>query len=254
MVAACGSYAQQTDKLPLPTDPDALNDHEFHLPLDAAATARVDALILQLRSPAYPEREGATAELIEIGAPAFARLREAFQSTDDLEVKLRIEQIVTRAYLNRHVFNRFGFLGIRRSARQPSVTHEEDERIPEGCIGIVVEFVIEDTGAARAGVESGDVIVRLHGAPIKGNDDTAWGAFAETIRESGAGAVVPLTVLRKDEVLELEATLGGAPREGVNQVMGLREIYPAARQNLEAWWDKYFRRSPTDFPAARTGP
>ena len=50
-----------------------------------------DQLIPKLGSPSYQEREEATAGLIEIGAPAFAKLRAAYHATANLEVLLRIE-------------------------------------------------------------------------------------------------------------------------------------------------------------------
>ncbi len=235
--------AQGTNNQPQPAPSEAIADEEFHLPLEDETAAEIDKLIPLLGSPVFSKREQATARLTEIGASAFARLRLAYHRSDDLEVGLRIERIVREGYITRHVFAHFGFLGIRRNV-DPGPTHGDDPRIPKGHVGITIDTVLPDTGAARAGLQADDVIIAMDGSYFQGDAIVAFQSFAKTIRESGAGARVSFTVLRSDEVKQIDAILGQPPREGINQIAGLQEKYLAARRRLEVWWYKHFRSSP----------
>jgi len=218
-------------------------DLESGVPSDADQTAEIERLISLLASPEYSRRKEATVRLTEIGVIAYRRLHAAFHESDDLEVKLLIEQIVRDSWLAHRVFDRIGFLGISRKI-EALPSHDSDPRISQGHVGIAVGSVIENTGAARAGLKVDDVIVALDGVPIKGDDVVAFSSFAESIRERGAGARASLTVLRGAEVKEIEATLGPAPRDGLSTVQGLRGLYRSAVSNLETWWFDEFRKPP----------
>ncbi len=236
-------YAQAPIDRTRPAPGQTVTDEEFHLRLDDATDAETDKLIPLLGSPAFPERERATERLTEIGAPAFARLRLAYHDSDDLEVRLRIEQVVREAYINRHVFERFGFLGISRK-RNPGPTHGDDPRIPKGNVGIAIETVIEETAAHQAGLQAGDVIIAKDGSPFQGDALVAFVSFAVEIRESGAGTAISLTVLRGDQQKQIDVVLGRIPRSSINQITGLPELYETAMRRLDIWWFKYFRKPP----------
>ncbi|MDO8631979.1 MAG: PDZ domain-containing protein, partial [Phycisphaerales bacterium] len=176
------------------TESGSISDEEFRLPIDPTAAASADELIRKLGSPVYKEREAATDGLIEIGAPALARLRSAYQTTDDLEVRLRIERIVRTAYLNHHVYNRSGFLGINL---QPySASMEEHPRLPKDAVGVKVGKVIPGTAAERAGLTVDDVIFEVDGDPVRGEGMQVVETFSATIRDRGPGGRMKLTVLR----------------------------------------------------------
>lgn len=226
-----------------PVPAQTITDEEFHLPLDDATGAEIDKLIPLLGSPVFAERQRATDRLTEIGAPAFARLRQAYHESDDLEVRLRIEQIAREAYINRHVFERFGFLGISRK-RDSNPTHGDDPRIPKGNVGIAIETVIEETAAHRAGLRADDVIIARDGSPFRGDAIVAFLAFATAIRESGAGTSISLTVLRGDQKKQIDVVLGRIPRSSMNRITGLPELYQAAMRRLDIWWFKDFRKPP----------
>ncbi|MHC4698202.1 MAG: PDZ domain-containing protein [Planctomycetota bacterium] len=247
ILSAAQVNAQGANTQPQPAPNQSVTDAEFHLPLDDETAAEVDRLIPLLSSPEFTRREQATTRLTEIGAPAFARLRVAYHRSDDLEVLLRIERIVREGYMTRHVFARFGFLGIRRK-RGPGPTHGDDPRIREGHTGIVIGTVLEDTAAARAGLQPDDVIIAADGSHFHGDAILAFQSFAKGIREGGAGARVSFTVLRSDDTKQIDAILGPAPREGINQVAGLEELYVAAGKRLEIWWYRHFRNPPTASP------
>ncbi|MBI1851883.1 MAG: M28 family peptidase [Planctomycetes bacterium] len=69
--------------------------------------------------------------------------------------------------------------------------------------GVPVRSVVEESGAAKAGVKEGDRIVAVDGIPVA---DSA--ALLEKIRTHKIGDSVKLEVRRGDETLMLEAVLG----------------------------------------------
>lgn len=217
-----------------------VSDEEFRLPLAASQAAEVERLIGQLGSPDYPLRERASDRLVEIGAPALDPLRTAYQQTDDLEVRLRIERIVGESYLSYHVFGRNGFLGV--SQDRFGVTHEVDGRIAEGHVGIRVRQALPDTGAERAGVRENDVIIALDGQPLQAGPFPSE-SFGEELRMKGPGVQVVLTVLRGERQLDIEATLGQRPRMYYSPQQGeAYEMLMAARRNFAVWWARHFRQ------------
>ncbi len=220
-----------------------ISDEEFRLPIDPTAAASADESIRKLGSPVYKEREAATDGLIEIGAPALARLRSAYRTTDDLEVRLRIERIVRTAYLNHHVYNRSGFLGINL---QPySASTEEHPRLPQGAVGVKVGKVIPDTAAERAGLKVDDVIFEVDDEPVRGEGMQVVETFSAAIRDRGPGGRMKLTVLRGMQRLPLDVTIGRCPEEIAKQgtVRTVSENHYKATARFPRWWDKYFLQS-----------
>lgn len=87
-----------------------------------------------------------------------------------------------------------GFLGILLS--------REDD--PDG--GARVDAVTTGGGAAKAGLKKNDVIVEVNGTTIVGQ-----GALREMLENYRPGDKVTVKVRRKDETVELKATLTGQP-------------------------------------------
>lgn len=228
-------------------DAKVVTDQEFHLPLDKALATEVDALIEQFGAPEYHERERASARLVEIGAPAFSKLRNAYHETKDLEVILQIEDVVQEAYLNRHVYDRNGYLGISQSVRN-FPRHSDDPRIPEGHLGITIASVNDDTAASRAGLRSDDVIVAFEGEPLK-NEANPTGSFAERLRRRGPGGKLTLSVLRGPQRLDIDVTLGRCPKGLVEtgRIQAVARELLQARRHFILWWAMHFRQanSPT---------
>jgi len=69
--------------------------------------------------------------------------------------------------------------------------------------GVIVNSVVPGSGAERAGIRQGDVIVALDGAPV--NDSNA---FRNHIASTAPGTEVTLTVLRDNAEQKIRATLG----------------------------------------------
>jgi serine protease DegQ len=98
----------------------------------------------------------------------------------------------------------FAYLGI-----QPvQVTPELNQAYEIGSdTGVLVAEVVPDSPAARSGMRSGDVIVRLDDAEISVVEDL----FAE-LREHKPGETVTLELKRDGETRTVEATLGDQPQ------------------------------------------
>lgn len=237
------AQAPQDKPLPESFENDPISDEEFHLPIDPTAAASADESIRKLGSPIYKEREDATGGLIEIGAPALAKLRSAYRTTDDLEVRLRIERIVRTAYLNHHVYDRSGFLGINL---QPYIASmEEHPRLPKGAVGVKVGRVIPGTAAERAGLQVEDVIFEVDGEPVRGEGMQVIETFSATIRDRGPGGRMKLSVLRGMQRLPLDVTIGRCPEEIAKQgtVRTVSDNHYKATARFPLWWDKYFLKS-----------
>ena len=69
-------------------------------------------------------------------------------------------------------------------------------------LGAPVGRVLAGTAASDAGVKAGDIITAIDGRPVE-----SWSGLVRNIVGRKPGEVIKLTVLRKKETLELEATL-----------------------------------------------
>ena len=83
-----------------------------------------------------------------------------------------------------------GFLGVSIEDRN------------DGGAGAVIAEVTEDSPAAEAGIEVGDVVIAADGRPVSGQ-----GGLIAAIRDGQEGTELTLTVLRDGERLDLTATL-----------------------------------------------
>jgi C-terminal processing protease CtpA/Prc len=75
--------------------------------------------------------------------------------------------------------------------------------------GVLVRSVAEGSGAAKAGIKAGDVIVRIGNGEV-GNP----GQISKLLREADVGKPVPVTVVRNKREMTLNATLGAKPGVG----------------------------------------
>jgi serine protease Do len=74
--------------------------------------------------------------------------------------------------------------------------------------GALVSDVVPDSPAARAGLQTGDVILDFDGHSIKRADDLMW-----LVATTPAGKHVPMTMYRKGSSSHVEVTLLAAPEE-----------------------------------------
>ena len=112
-----------------------------------------------------------------------------------------------------------GWLGIQGLTLSPEIA--EAMELPSGQAGILVAEVIQATPADEAGLLGGDQMVDVDGrqVPVGGDVITAIDGEAVTrfeelravLLQSEPGQKVTLTILRGDEELEVEVTLGERP-------------------------------------------
>ena len=102
---------------------------------------------------------------------------------------------------------RYGYLGIR--------LEELDAQLAQGMglpvqHGILVEEVMPDGPAAKAGIERRDVITQYDGQPVK--DDSK---FRMMVGSTPIGKTIPVTVLRDGKEKRVNVTLAERPEEDV---------------------------------------
>ena len=96
-----------------------------------------------------------------------------------------------------------GWIGVEIQKITPDIA---DSLGLERADGALVSAPQRGSPAAKAGVESGDIITSVNGAPIKDAHD-----LARTISSMAPGTVVRIGVLRRGETLSLKMTLGKLP-------------------------------------------
>lgn len=241
-ICAAAAFGQASIQWTPPPDAESALDELLRLPVDERLATEIDEMIDQLGSPSYKKREAATSRLIEIGAPAFARLRTIYRESDELEVRLRIEQIVHEAYLGNHVFNQNAFLGISQS--NIPVMRDDDERIEDGHVGIKVRQIIKGTAAEKVGLKKGDVIIALDGEPIPATGTRVTITFGESIRVRRPGTRMTLSILRGPRRFDIKVILGSRPREYYRGQGPVTEMLDYYSSRFGAFWIKHFRHSP----------
>lgn len=229
---------------PFPWRTQEVSDEEFRTPVLDEMANRIATAIGQLGSPIYKEREDAVEQLLTIGVPAFSQLRQVYSRTGELEVRLRVEDVVHEAYLDHHVFGRNAFLGI--SQHRVPRSHDDDPRILEGHYGVAIGKIIAGTAAQDAKMQKGDVIIALDGEPLQSGAANVNMSFGESIRLRGPGALVTLSILRGDDEFELDVILGRRPKEYYARQGIVTEMLQTIDQNFGIWWVKYFREVPPE--------
>jgi serine protease Do len=93
-----------------------------------------------------------------------------------------------------------GWLGVQMQTVTPALA--KAARLPK-VEGVLVDVVIKDSPASRAGIAQGDVITAFKGSPV---DDPRDLAFA--VADTASGQSVPLQVWRDGHFVTLAATIG----------------------------------------------
>ncbi len=105
-----------------------------------------------------------------------------------------------------------GWLGIGLQALTPEMAQFWGLDVPGG---IIVNDIVSDSPAERAGLIVGDIIYEVNGGQVAVDKDEKLPIFQRLIAEYGPGASVELAVLRRTEsgadTLNLIAALGKAP-------------------------------------------
>lgn len=241
MVAHPGR-AQSDSQAPSSSGEAEVSQEEFRIAADEKTAAEIAALIPKLDAPGWLDRQSATDRLKEIGAPAFPTLRETYLGTDELEVRLRVEEIIRGAYMDHHVFSRHPFLGVQLGM--------VDTRPGKGVVppattpAVQIKKVFENSAAERAGLKENDVLIAQDGMPLRGTGGDLVTSFSQGIARRTPGSRLAVTLLRESGPEEIEIILGRLPPETAQagRFVGLPEKIERAKERFDPWWDQHFRK------------
>jgi len=97
-----------------------------------------------------------------------------------------------------------GFLGVELTQLTPEL--RQHFGVP-GDSGVMVGRVVEDSAAAEAGLQVGDIITRIDGEEI-----TSAGGVGRAVRQKEGGEVIAVELWRDDAVRTVDVTLGEQER------------------------------------------
>lgn len=132
-------------------------------------------------------------------------------------VKSVMDQIITQGTV------RYGFIGIQLQELNKTLAQGLGLEIDHG---IVVENVLENQPAEKAGIRQRDVIIEYRGKPVR--DDAE---FRLMVGETPIGEEVPIVVWRDGKKKTLSITIGERPDENV--------VAAAPEQRSESWLGIY---------------
>lgn len=101
------------------------------------------------------------------------------------------------------------YLGIRTITNDPGVAAAEDLTVDEG---VFVGEVTEGSPADEAGLEAGDVIIAIDGTQI-----TPDQTLADIVLDHDPGDEITLSVVRGDEEIDIELTVGEVPESTLDE-------------------------------------
>lgn len=78
--------------------------------------------------------------------------------------------------------------------------------------GVLINTVLQDSPAEKAGLKRGDIIIEFNGQPIKATIEAEVLEFTQTIRQTIAGIPISIVVLRDKKPLTISAALGELPK------------------------------------------
>ena len=110
-------------------------------------------------------------------------------------VKTIVQQLIEKGSYRR------GYLGVALSDIPADMKDEL-----KATQGILIRSVEKGMPAERAGIEPGDIVTEVDGAPVRNESH-----FREMIADKGPGATVTLKILRDDKPLTVRATLTNHP-------------------------------------------
>ena len=126
------------------------------------------------------------------------------------------------------------YLGVSVVSMDPAVA--EAYGLPTGSKVSVVEA---NTGAERAGIEVGDIIIGMGGYDVTGNSD-----LLSILRNFKPGDTTTITVFRRGQTIELTITLGERPASADSQALQpIKPTEPADQETVPEgynWFDHFF--------------
>lgn len=94
------------------------------------------------------------------------------------------------------------FLGVQPAEVTPELAQQFQLEVSSGAL---VQSVVPNSAAAKAGLRAGDVIVELGGTPVRSVED-----LLAALRRHKPGDRVPVKVSRNGKTITIDVTLSGS--------------------------------------------
>jgi S1-C subfamily serine protease len=117
-----------------------------------------------------------------------------------------IESLLKTLKAGESIVNHGAFIGVEISSMSPELQAEYGFSVSYGA---VVMSVISGTGAAKAGVKQGDIIVGINNTAVNSAQDVS--SIVSALRP---GDQISLKIIRGTKHLTLKVTLGTEPKTG----------------------------------------
>jgi S1-C subfamily serine protease len=114
-----------------------------------------------------------------------------------------IESLLKSLKAGESIVTHGAFIGVEITSMTPALQQQYNFKVSEGA---VVMSVIAGTGAAKAGVKQGDIIVGVNGTPITSSQD-----ITSVLSSLHPGDTITLQLVRGKKHFSLKVTLGTAP-------------------------------------------
>ncbi|MEW6281644.1 MAG: trypsin-like peptidase domain-containing protein [Candidatus Eremiobacterota bacterium] len=116
-----------------------------------------------------------------------------------------VKEVMTRSEVEGRIER--GWLGV---FMQP-FTREMADYMRLSTRGVLVADVQPDSPAARAGLRTGDVLVRFNGEPVEAEQEEEINRFIQSVTGLAPGTVVPMEVYRDGQSVKLSVQIGTQP-------------------------------------------
>ena len=115
-----------------------------------------------------------------------------------------IESLLSTLKAGQSVISHGAFMGVEISSMNPTLQAEYNFSVSSGA---VVMSVVPDSGAARAGLRQGDVIVAINSTPVSGDQDVT-----SLLSALHPGDVITVKFVRGTHTMTASLTLGTNPK------------------------------------------
>ena len=142
-----------------------------------------------------------------------------------------------------------GWLGVQ--IKDLNLGLAESFKYPEGKNGVLVDYVVPDSPAEKAGFKRGDIVMRMQGQPVKNATQ-----LQTAVTLTAPGEKVKFQVWRDEKTVQLEATLGelkesylqrslggegfggapGVPEKFESEELGVTVVTPTLEQAKKFGW------------------
>lgn len=145
------------------------------------------------------------------------QMAEAYRDTKDMEITIRLEELMQPLAEKLFLIQPPGFIGINMMWRD------------SGTVGVEVSGVLAGHAAQRAGIQEGDVIVELNGESVARME--ALDGFAGRVAGYPPGTLVVLKIDRGGRMVDIPLQLGARPEH----LQGMQVSRVDLQDRYEAW-------------------